>query len=244
MKHACIKPEEYNHWIKCQLDTFKEPSFQAFTARLLPGVEHILGVRLPKLREMAKQLAKGDWEHYLSQASDDTYEEIMLQGMVLGYANGGLQEKRAYLQAFIPKIDNWSVCDSACNTIRIARKQPEEMWEFLQPYLHSRRTYEARFGVVQLLLYYVDRQCLSRTLCAIEKVKADGYYVKMAQAWAVSICYREFPQETLPFLLENKLDDFTHNKAIQKILESQKVDKEGKERVRGLKRKTAKGCKG
>ncbi len=234
--HAFIKPEEYNHWIKNQLESFKEPDFQAFTSRLLPGVKHILGVRLPKLREMARQLSKGDWEGYLLHASDGTYEEIMLQGMVLGYAKGSLPKKEPYLQSFIPKIDNWSVCDSACNTIRLAKEQPEEMWDFLQPYLHSSHTYEARFALVQLLLYYVDTPYLSRTLYAIGEVKADGYYAKMAQAWALSICYREFPKETLPFLRENRLDDFTHNKAIQKILESQKVSAEEKKTARRLKR--------
>lgn len=216
---------EYNHWIKEQLESRKEPKFQAFTARLLPGVENILGVRLPALREMAKQLAKGDWRAYLQSACDDSYEETMLQGLALGYAKGNLEEKRPYLQSFIPKIDNWSVCDSACSTIRLAKKQPEEMWGFLQPYLHSRHTYEARFALVQLLDYYGNAEFLPWTLAAIGEVRAEGYYAKMAQAWALSICYREFPEETLPFLQENYLDDFTHNKAIQKIQESQKVTK-------------------
>ena len=236
MKNEFIKPEEYNRWIKGRLDSLKEPAFQSFTARLLPGIGPILGVRLPKLRKIAKQLAKADWRFYLLHASDDTYEEIMLQGMVLGYAKGSLQDKLPYLQSFIPKIDNWSVCDSACATIQLAKKQPEEMWDFLQGYLHSPNAYEVRFALVQLLDYYVNPEYLPRTLCAVNAVTTDAYYVKMAQAWAVSICYRDFPEETLPFLMENNLDSFTHNKAIQKIQESRKVPKEKKEFVRTLKR--------
>ena len=228
--------EGYNDWVKGCLELQKEPGFQAFTARLLPGAGNILGVRLPRLREMAKQLAEGDWRDYLLSACDDSYEETMLQGLVLGYAKGNLQEKRPYLQSFIPKINNWSVCDSTCSTLRLAKKQPEEMWGFLKPYLHSSHTYEARFALVQLLGYYVNAGFLSRTLAAIGEVRAEGYYAKMAQAWALSICYREFPEETLPYLKENQLDDFTHNKAIQKIQESQKVPKEKKRLALCLKR--------
>ena len=112
--------EGYNDWVKGRLELQKEPGFQAFTARLLPGAGNILGVRLPRLREMAKQLAEGDWRDYLLSACDDSYEETMLQGLVLGYAKGNLQEKRPYLQSFIPKINNRSVCDSTCSTLRLA----------------------------------------------------------------------------------------------------------------------------
>ena len=147
-----------NHWIKEQLEALKEPEYQKFTASLLPGVESILGVRLPKLRELAKKLAKDNWKEYLQEAQDDSMEEIMLQGMTLGYAKGNLQEKETFLRAFIPKIDNWSVCDSCCNSINIAKEQPEEMWEFLQEYLHSEKEFEIRFALVQLLDYYVKEE--------------------------------------------------------------------------------------
>lgn len=225
-----------NRWIKEQLETLKEPEYQKFTASLLPGVESILGVRLPKLRQMAKKLAKDEWKEYLKEAKDDSMEEIMLQGMTLGYAKGNLQEKEEFLRAFIPKIDNWSVCDSCCNSIKIAKEQPEEMWEFLQEYLHSEKEFEVRFALVQLLNYYVNKEYLQRVLAEIDKISSEAYYVEMAQAWAVSICYREFPKETEPFLKQNHLNDFTHNKALQKITESQKVSKEQKAYIRSLKR--------
>lgn len=229
-------PEECNAQIRKQLEELKETEFQQFISKLLPGVESILGVRLPALRKLAKQLAKGDWKMYLRHASDDSYEEIMLQGMVLGYAKGDLQEKKEYLEHFIPKIDNWSVCDSACSTIKLAKSQPEEFWEFLQPYLDSSEEFQIRFALVQLLDYYINKAYVARVLEAVQQVKQEAYYVNMAQAWAVSICYRDFPEETLPVLKENSLNDFTHNKAIQKITESLKVSREEKELVRRLKR--------
>ena len=225
-----------NTWIREQLEQLKEPEYQVFTARLLPGIEPILGVRLPELRKIAKKLAKDNWQEYLVQASDDSMEEIMLQGMTLGYAKGGLEEKESFLRKFIPKIDNWSVCDSCCATIKLAKEQPKEMWEFLQEYLHSEKEFEIRFGLVQLLNYYVKQEYLAYVLKEIDSISHKAYYVQMAQAWAISICYREFPKETEPFLKQNHLDDFTYNKALQKITESLKVSKAEKEYIRSLKR--------
>lgn len=225
-----------NTWIKQQLEMQKESEFQKFTAGLLPGVEHILGVRLPALRKMAKQLARGDWQTYLKTACDDSYEEIMLQGMVLGYAKGNLLEKEPFLRAFLPKIDNWSVCDSTCCSIKLAKEQPEEFWNFLLEYLHSPREYEVRFVLVQMLNYYVNQDYLFQVLKAVDHVDLKRYYVQMAQAWALSICYRDFPKLTLPYLKANRLDDFTHNKALQKITESLKISKEDKAYIRTLKR--------
>ena len=222
-----------NTWIKEQLELQREPKF---TASLLPGIEDILGVRLPTLRKMAQQLAKGDWQTYLQSACDDSFEEIMLQGMVLGYAKGDLQVKEPFLRAFLPKINNWSVCDSTCSTLKLAKTQPEPFWDFLLEYLHSSQEYDVRFALVQMLDYYVNEDYLARVLEAIDSVNLPFYYVQMAQAWAVSICYREFPKETLPFLKENHLDDFTHNKALQKITESLKVPKKAKAYIRTLKR--------
>ena len=119
---------------------------------------------------------------------------------------------------------------------RSAQRQPQEMWEFLQPYLNSAQEFHIRFGLVQLLDYYVNETYLFQVLEAVQQVKQEDYYVNMAQAWLISICYREFPKETFPVLRENSLNDFTHNKAIQKITESLKTSKEEKERVRRLKR--------
>lgn len=228
--------KDYNTWIKEQLEDLQEPEYQKFSSRILPGICPILGVRLPLLRNIAKKLAKDDWSTYLEHARDDSMEEIMLQGMTLGYAKGNLSRKEPYLRKFIPKIDNWSVCDSVCSSIKLAKEQPEEMWEFLQDYLHSKKEYEIRFGLVQLLNYYIKEEYLDRVLQEIDRINNGEYYVMMAQAWALSICYRDFPKETEPFLKQNHLDEITHNKAIQKITESRKVGKEEKNYIRTLRR--------
>lgn len=224
-----------------QLIALSEPEFQKFSSRLLPGTSNILGVRLPTLRKLAKKIAKDDWRAYLTSAEDQSFEEIMLQGMVIGYASADLPELLERIAVFVPKIDNWSVCDSFCSGLKIARKEPETIWNFLQPYLHSDQEFEARFGVVMLLFYFIEDLHIRRVLALLDQIPAKGYYARMAVAWAISICFVRFPALTAEYLkTETTLDDFTYDKALQKITESNCVNRETKAVIRGMKNQNKK----
>lgn len=214
-----------------------DKEYQQFHSKLLPGIDNIIGVRMPDLRELAKELAKEDWRGYLLTARDEYYEEIMLQGLVIGYAKGDIEEILHHVTAFVPKINNWAVCDCCSNSLKITQKQRERVWEFLQPYFHSPKEYELRFGIVMLLSFYITAEYIDRVLLLCDGAKHEGYYVKMAVAWAISICFIKFPEKTMIYLKENTLDDFTYHKALQKITESFRVDKEAKIIIRSMKRK-------
>lgn len=220
--------------VTAELERLAEPQYAAFAGKLLPGTAHITGVRLPALRRLARRIAKGDWASYLDAAPNDTFEQIMLQGMVIGAIDAPPQVVLAYVEAFVPKIDNWSVCDSFCTSLKLARRQPQLVWEFLQPYLRDPRPFFARFGVVMLLMYYIDAPHLPRVLALLEQVRIDDYYVKMAVAWAASMCYAAFAQQTHAWLAGAQLDPFTRNKTIQKICESRQVSPEQKQLARAL----------
>ena len=223
--------------IKQQLEVLAEDEYRIFTSGLLPNIDNILGVRLPLLRKMAKQLAKENWREYLQTAKEDSFEESMLQGMVIGYVSCSVAERLLHIQNFVPKIDNWSVCDSFCVGLKFTKEHREQVWNFLQPYFGSEQEYEIRFAVVMLLFYYIEETYIGEVLNILDDVRHDGYYVKMAVAWAVSICYVQFPEQTMIYLKNNRLDDFTYNKALQKITESLKVDKETKKQIRAMKRR-------
>lgn len=214
-----------------------EEDYRIFSSKLLPNTKHILGVRLPLLRKIAKQIVKEDWRTYLNTSSCEYYEEIMLQGMVIGYAKADIEEILAYVTEFVPKIDNWSVCDSFCTGLKITKENKERVWEYLQPYFLSAQEFDVRFGVVMLLDFYIEKDYLHQVLNILDHIKQDGYYVKMATAWAISICYIKLPESTFLFLNKNHLDDFTYNKALQKITESLTIDKETKSVIRRMKRK-------
>lgn len=222
--------------VKEQLRAWADEEYRAFSAGLIPNVENMLGVRLPMLRKLAKEIAKGDWRAYLAEAEDDYFEETMLQGMVIGYAKADIDEILGYVAEFVPKIDNWSVCDSFCIGLKFAKQHQEKVWAFLQPYFVSKREYELRFGVVMLLNYYIEEPYISQVLRILDQVRHEGYYVKMAVAWAVSICFVKLPEPTMALLKNHSMDDFTYHKSLQKITESLRVDPETKALIRSMKR--------
>lgn len=222
--------------VKEQLLELADPKYQQFSSRLLPGVDHLLGVRLPQLRKMAKQLAKEEGEVFLSQNDDIYFEEIMLKGMVIGYLKAPAEEILVHVKQFVPLISNWSVCDSFCSGLKLTKQNQALFWPMLISYLQSDSEFEVRFALVMMLNYYVDNVYIERVLFSCEQVRHDGYYVKMAVAWLLSVSYQKYPQLTLRFLEETTLDTFTYNKALQKISESLKSDEQTKILMNELRR--------
>lgn len=223
--------------IRNQLLEHVDEKYQEFQSKLIPDNTNLLGVRLPVLRKIAKEIAKGEWEQYLVHAPEDYFEEVMLKGLVIGYLKVNLEEKLKWVEWFVPKISNWSICDSFCSGIKVTEKDRKIVWDFLMPYLNSSDEYEVRFGIVMLLNYFIEKEYIVMILTLFNFIKHDGYYVKMALAWAISVCFIHYPNRTIEFLNNNDLDDFTYNKSIQKIIESSRIDQETKDELRNMKRK-------
>lgn len=226
-----------NQLIKEKLNCLKDDEYAKFQKRIIPDTEDIIGVRTPELRKIAKKLMKEDYLRYLDNACDDSYEEILLQGMVIGYSKLSFDEIKPYIMKYVAKISNWALCDLFVDSLKITNECIDEMYEFIQPYLNSDQTYEIRFGVVMLLNYYNKEEYCDSTFACFDKIKSKQYYVQMAIAWAISMYYANHREKTLKYLLNNQLDDFTFNKALQKIIESRQIDKEEKNMIRSMKRK-------
>ena len=166
--------ENIHSWLLAQA----EEDYRAFTMKLLPGTEHILGVRLPVLRKLAKKLARGGWQEYLTGAADDSMEEIMLQGMTLGYVKASFEEKKPYLDVFVGKIDNWSVCDSTCSGMKPqSGEDVEAFFAYAVCLAKDRREFVARFGIVMLLDHFITDTYIDEVLQVLDEVSHDGYYV-------------------------------------------------------------------
>ena len=151
------------------------------------------------------------------------------------------EEKKPYLDVFVGKIDNWSVCDSTCSGMKPqSGENVEAFFAYAVCLAKDRREFVARFGIVMLLDHFITDTYIDEVLQVLDEVSHDGYYVKMAVAWAISICYVKFEEKTMVLLRENTLDDFTYNKSLQKITESYRVTKEDKARIRSMKRVTKK----
>ena len=223
--------------LRNKLFELADEKYKKFHSGLCPNTDNIIGVRLPQLRQIAKEIAKDDWRGYLENCLEDYYEENLINGLVIAYAKCDVEEKLQYIKGFVPKIDNWAVCDSFCNSLKFTTKNREIVWEFLKPYLNSDKEFEIRFAVVMMLNYYITEEYIDAVLKCLDKISHDGYYVKMAVAWAVSICFIHFKDKTMDFLKNNNLDDFTYNKSLQKICESLRVDKDTKILIKSMKRK-------
>lgn len=214
-----------------------ETGYREFSAALIPESKPLLGVRLPILRVMAKELVKNtDWRleisSYEGEYEDIYFEEVMLRGMIIGYGTQKADEQTAIilLRDFIPHIDNWSVCDSFCNSFMFAAKHRELIWEVLQPYLLSEKEFEVRTAVILLLNHYLkydkngrkisrkrvisrmdaetdtskEKQqnypYLERILSVLNREYTQGYYAQMAVAWTIAEAFVTFPYETMQML--------------------------------------------
>lgn len=223
-----------NQEIKQRLNELAEIKYRDFSRRLLPGVENILGVRLPNLRKLAREFASGDWREFLAQASDNSFEEIMLQGMVISSAECELSEKIALVANFVPKIDNWAVCDSF--SWKLKNSEKAQVWEFLQPYFNSNEEFEVRFATVMILGNFIEAEYLPQIFAIFNRVKSQAYYAEMAIAWVVSMIFVKFPDETLEFLRQNNLSERTFRKSLQKIIESRQASDEQKKLIRQMRK--------
>ncbi len=241
--------DELNMLIRNELYKNMDVEYGKYTASLSPNAGNIIGVRIPVLRKMAKEIASVNWKEYLDGALDDTFEEVMLQGLVLGYATGITHDIFFYLDTFIPKIDDWAICDTLCNTFITADKCPEETWAFLMKYMDENgvingvsaslrnREFELRFVAVMMLNHFLNDEYIDRVLYALNLMKNDGYYMKMGVAWALAEAYVKYPEKTMKLLKDNDLDDFTFNKSIQKMQESFRISAEEKKILKAMKRK-------
>lgn len=228
--------------VRKRLEHLSEEDYKAFNQKLLPGVDHVLGVRIPALKVIAKEIAKEDFRTYLDQADTGIneasyHEELLLLGLVLGYAKMDQEERMICLDRFVPKISNWAICDTCTMNMKFMQKEQDDWYSYIMKYKESGSEFELRFLLVALLAHFVDEAYISDILNICNTVRHEGYYVKMATAWLVSVCYIKFPEQTKRFLEDNEMDDFTHNKSIQKIRESYRVSKEEKAALNQLKRK-------
>ena len=222
--------------IKKRIYELADEKYKDFHSRLCPGTTNIVGVRTPVLRNYAKELnRKYSLNDLLKEIDDTLYEEIMLQGMLIGLSKN-IEEVLKYTKTFIPKIDNWAICDVFCAGLKITKKYKKEMWNFIQKYLNSDKEFEIRFGIVIILDYYIDEEHLDKNFEIFQKIKNDNYYVKMAIAWAISICLIKYYDKTIKYLKKAKLDDWTYNKSLQKAIESYRISDEQKEVLRKMKK--------
>ena len=189
------------------------------------------------LRKLAKKIVKEEnWKQLLKELDDNCFEEVLLQGFIIGYAKMDIDEKLEYIKWFIPKIDSWAISDTFCPTLKIKEKDLSKVWNFILPYLKSDKEFDVRFAVIMMLDYYIIEEYVDKVLEKLDKVSHEGYYVKMAVSWCIAEIGIKFNDKAMAYLKsENNLDKFTYNKALQKMRESYRIDQAQKEVLKKMK---------
>ena len=220
-----------------QLFALQDIEYKQFHSKLMPTInpDVIIGVRTPELRKLAKQLAKStDVEQFLRQLPHRYYEENNLHGFLIE----SIKEFDACIFAlnqFLPYVDNWATCDMMAP--KVLKKDLPKLYEWTKIWIASGKTYTIRFGVNMLMKYFLDEAFLPEYPELVASIAAEEYYVKMVVAWYFATALAKQYDAVLPYLTEHRLDVWTHNKTIQKAVESYRILVEQKDYLKTLKRK-------
>ena len=159
-----------NQTLREKLAESAEEKYKKFHQSLVPGLTNMLGVRMPKVRELAKWAAKQHWRAEWEELSNDCYEELMIKGILIGYGKLTKEEQADYLKKYIPLIKNWGICDCCCSTWKFMKKDQEYWFTFLQPYLKSKNEFEVRFAIVSLLDHFIKDIYLEQLSQVIDEI--------------------------------------------------------------------------
>ena len=225
--------KEFVEYLKSEKDT----EYKEFHSSLVIDSKYeMIGIRIPLMRKIAKEISKTtDIEKFLQYSKNKYYEEIMIQGLVISNIK---DEKifNKYFNSHIKKIDNWALCDTFCNSIKIVKKYEEKYFKIAMKMSLSDEEFISRIGLVMILSNFVNEKNIYDIFVTLNKIDSEKFYINMAEAWLVCELYIKFPKETLEFIKKNKLNKFTQNKLISKINDSYRVSKEDKEYLKKFRR--------
>lgn len=221
--------------IRKKLFELQDLKYREFHSKLCPGIDNIIGVKIPKVRALVKEILKNDYHEYLEKVDNKYYEETMIEGLIIATSKMSLEDKLKYLEKFIPKIDNWGICDTVCASFKLKEKDLSQVWDFILNYQKSNNEFELRFMIVMMMDYFLIDSYLTKVFEIIDSVQVDYYYTNMAIAWLISVAFVKSRENTLKYLDNHRLSAFTYQKALQKIIESNRVTKEDKIMIRKMK---------
>lgn len=219
------------------LKLHSDAQYKAFHSRLCKTAKaEILGVRTPETKRIAKEIAKGDAAGFLRLCEENYYEELLIKGFVLGFWKQPFCEKCPCLDVFVRQIDNWAVCDGFCAALKPRPAEYGALYDWCCTLLKTDGEYTRRTAIVLMMDYLLCDDYIDRVFAHLQDVSCDCYYVHMAVAWCLSVCFVKYRKKTISLFSANTLDSATHNKAIQKCIESYRVTDADKAYLRTLKR--------
>lgn len=224
--------------ITTQLFIMQDNEYKEFHGRLMPTVnpDTILGIRVPILRkfsnQLAKSLSKEKLLEFMNELPHKYYEENNIHAFLIEKIKD-FDECIVALEKFLSFVDNWATCDMM--NPKILKKNTQQLFCKIKEWITSPHVYTIRYGIGMLMRYFLDDNFKTEYLDMVAAVKSDEYYVNMMKAWFFATALAKQYEATLPYIKEKRLDNWSHNKAIQKSIESFRVSKEHKEELRRYK---------
>ena len=226
--------KEYLNFVSEQLFALQDTEYQTFQSKLMPTIppETVIGVRTPLLRKLAKELAgTPQAEEFLHSLPHRYYEENNLHAFLIEQIRD-YDTVLAETETFLPYIDNWATCDCFCP--KVFAKHKAELLSSIRRWLNSGKLYPVRYAMGMLMRYYLDEGFRPEYLAWVAGVHSEEYYLNMMRAWYFATALAKQPDAALPWLTERRLDVWTHNKTIQKAVESCRISPEMKQQLREL----------
>ena len=220
-----------------KLQILAESDYKAFNEKLITTDYEVLGIRMPALKKLAKEIATDfDTATYLHHTEHTTYEHILLYGLVLSnLKNPSLETIFQYLDPLILKFDNWAHVDTIISSLKIFQKYPDEVLTHFLPLKTHEGEFTKRSFVILLMDYFINETHIDIAYEHMKEVAQGQYYVDMAIAWAISLGLVKFYDKTIKLLEQKTFSKFVHNKAIQKARESYRITPEVKEHLNKMK---------
>ncbi len=221
--------------VQKQLMAMQDLKYRDFQCKLMPTVasDTVIGVRTPELRKFAKEFSKKpDVDEFLKILPHKYYEENNLHGFLIETIKD-YDRVITELDAFLPYVDNWATCDLM--RPKIFQKHLEELLGKIKEWINDDHTYTIRFGIEMLMSFYLDEQFCPEFLELVSYVQSEEYYVNMMVAWYFATALAKQYDDTLPYIEQHRLSKWTHNKAIQKAVESYRISDGQKTYLRTLK---------
>ncbi len=222
--------------IRNELFKLQDLKYLEFSQNISPEYhKKRIGIRNNILKSFAKKLLKEyDVSYLLENISEEYYEELLLKGYIIGNSKITINELIEHIKFFVPKIGDWSICDSFVCSLKVIKKYPTEAWKLIDKYLNSKKEFQVRFSLVMILNHFISDEYKNKIFSIIKNVSLDKYYVKMANAWLISYMIINYYDETIMFLLNNKFDIWTIKKGITKAIESYKISPNKKDELRKI----------
>lgn len=212
------------------LKNLKDIKYKEFHSGLINTSLDIIGIRVPIMRRIAKEILKTDVEKFFCLVGNSYYEEVFIEGIVLSSSDEEIIDK--YLMQFIKKIDNWAICDSFCSSLKIVNKKLGKYWIYFTSMIDLNKEFQTRVSLVIMMNYYLSDNYIDRVLKIVSSIKSDYYYINMAISWLLSVAIIKYPDKVMDLLKSKTLSKFVQNKTISKINDSYRIDKELKKSVK------------